>query len=358
MDETYRSQQLITCIGNKRKLINFIEEAVVDVKKRLGVEKPSFFDGFSGSGVVARMLKTHASLLVVNDLEDYSRVCNEGFLLDPFPIESVEVRHDIQWLNKNALEEQPRGFIEELYAPADDNDIKPGERVFYTNENAKIIDNIRRMINSLPTRSYYCCLAALLVKASIHCNTSGVFKGFHKHNGVGHFGGKGENALKRIKGRIVLEPPTFSSTPCKVEILQGDVNEAAELVEVDVAYYDPPYNQHPYGSNYFMLNLIASYKRPDVGGVSGIPTDWNRSAYNRSTAADALDDLVSKTKAKFVLLSYNNEGLVPEAQLRSILERYGSVEVRSKLYETYRGSRNLRNRSLKVEELLWVLKKS
>ena len=37
---------------------------------------------------------------------------------------------------------------------------------------------------------------------------------------------------------------------------------AKSCERVDIAYLDPPYNQHPYGSNYFMLNLIASYKKP------------------------------------------------------------------------------------------------
>ncbi|WP_436404851.1 DNA adenine methylase [Campylobacter jejuni] len=38
---------------------------------------------------------------------------------------------------------------------------------------------------------------------------------------------------------------------------------AKELDFFDVVYLDPPYNQHPYSSNYFMLNLIANYKKPE-----------------------------------------------------------------------------------------------
>jgi adenine-specific DNA-methyltransferase len=355
MDEAYRTQKLITCIGNKRKLLPFIEQEVLAIKKRLGRDKLSFFDGFSGSGAVARMFKAHADMLYVNDLEDYSRVCNECFLASPNAGKQKEIEETIRWLNEWSLTpKRPRGFIEELYAPADDAHVKPGERVFYTNENAKIIDNVRRKIDGLSDPKFY--LAPLLVKASIHCNTSGVFKGFHKKNGIGHFGGKGENALSRIKGRIVLEPPVFSEHQCYPVILQGDVNLTVEgVLDVDVAYYDPPYNQHPYGSNYFMLNLIANYKRPDVKGVSGIPNDWNRSAYNKRTAVGALEDLIAKTRAKFILLSYNNEGIIPEREVRLILERYGSLELRTMDYETYRGSRNLRNRSLQVKELLWVL---
>ena len=35
-----------------------------------------------------------------------------------------------------------------------------------------------------------------------------------------------------------------------------------EYADLDLAYFDPPYNQHPYGSNYFMLNLLVHYRRP------------------------------------------------------------------------------------------------
>ncbi|MDR0684304.1 MAG: DNA adenine methylase [Spirochaetaceae bacterium] len=39
--------------------------------------------------------------------------------------------------------------------------------------------------------------------------------------------------------------------------MNGDSNKIINNIpEVDLAYLDPPYNQHPYGSNYFMLNLI------------------------------------------------------------------------------------------------------
>ena len=55
---------------------------------------------------------------------------------------------------------------------------------------------------------------------------------------------------------------------------------------LDLLYLDPLYNQHPYGFNYFMLNLLCDYRRPErISRVSGIPRDWNRSPYNgRRTA--------------------------------------------------------------------------
>jgi len=71
-DPDYLSRQLLTCIGNKRALLGQIGRAVERVKRRLGKTRLRLFDAFSGSGVVSRFLKAHASLLVSNDLEDYA----------------------------------------------------------------------------------------------------------------------------------------------------------------------------------------------------------------------------------------------------------------------------------------------
>ncbi|MDR3182914.1 MAG: DNA adenine methylase, partial [Planctomycetaceae bacterium] len=69
-NEDYLTKQLITDLGNKRSLLDFVGQAVNKVKKQLGKEKLDLFDVFSGSGVVARYFKQHAGQLYVNDLEN------------------------------------------------------------------------------------------------------------------------------------------------------------------------------------------------------------------------------------------------------------------------------------------------
>ena len=70
-----------------------------------------------------------------------------------------------------------------------------------------------------------------------------------------------------------------------------------------------------------------------------------------------MDELIRDTDSKYVLLSYNNEGLITSDEIRGILSKYGEVTLKKQNYNTFRGSRNLNNRNLKVKELLWVLKK-
>ena len=78
----YLSSQLITYLGNKRKLVQYIEEEIVTIQQLLGRNLISF-DGFSGSGVVARMLKYHSDILCVNDMEPYSHIINQCYLSNP-----------------------------------------------------------------------------------------------------------------------------------------------------------------------------------------------------------------------------------------------------------------------------------
>jgi adenine-specific DNA-methyltransferase len=362
-NEVYLSRQLITYIGNKRNLLDFIGRALEKVKRRLGKKKLRLFDVFSGSGVVARYFKRDAELLLVNDLEAYTEVINRCYLANVSELDIPALRSLHEGLLAR-LRDKPlrRGFISELYAPEEDTRIKPRERVFYTSRNARYLDTARQYIDEIeePFRRFF--LAPLLAEASVHANTAGVFKGFYKdiRTGIGRFGGSGSDALSRIMGNIELPFPVFSDFECSLRIFRQDANLLARKAEeTDLAYLDPPYNQHPYGSNYFMLNLITDYKRPEgLSAVSGIPPDWNRSDYNKRGAAEkALSELAENTKAKYLLVSFNSEGFITTEGMKSLLGRIGRVEIMETPYNTFRGSRNLRNREIHVKEYLYLVEK-
>jgi len=365
-NEKYLTEQLITYIGNKRALLGFIGESINDIKRELDLDKLITFDGFAGSGVVSRYLKQHSSMVYSNDLEKYSATVTKSYLTNKSEIDLnllSEIYKEIDKLKKTT--QFGLGIIEELYSPKNTYDVKAGERCFYTNENAKIIDNIRRIIDTdlVPEKYKEIVLSNLLHKSSVHTNTSGVFKGFYKskNSGIGKFGGDGENALQRIMGEITLEENIFSEYECDYLVLNEDVNTAVEKIgRVNIAYFDPPYNQHPYSSNYHLLNTIHDYVRPEkISNVSGIRQDWNKSDYNyKQSAEKSLETLISKTNSDFILLSYNNEGIITSDKIFEILSDYGVVELKKREYNTFRGSRNLKDRENKVDELLYILKKN
>jgi adenine-specific DNA-methyltransferase len=361
--EDYLNKQIITYIGNKRALLSFIGNGLDIVIGRLNSSKLKIFDVFSGSGIVSRYFKRYSSKLIVNDLEKYSNVINNCYLSNYSDVDIHQLlKHYNSIIYKIENEELSSGFISKLYAPRSKNLIKKGERAFYTSRNAKYIDTVRQLIENIPIRYRDFFLAPLLSEASIHSNTAGVFKGFYKDSltGVGKFGGNNEDALLRILGDINLPFPIFSNFECDYEIHKGDSNVIAECVEeVDIAYIDPPYNQHPYGSNYFMLNLIVDYVEPlSVSQVSGIPDNWNRSVCNKKGQAYyTFIDLVNKIKAKYLLISFNSEGFISVSEMISLLKKVGKLKVLETKYNTFRGSRNLQDRNIHVKEYLYLVEK-
>ena len=382
----FLQNQLITYIGNKRALLDFIGEAVCEVQTRLGKSQLSCLDVFAGSGIVSRYLKQYASSITVNDLEQYSCIINRCYLSNKKQISLEELKtlhgnlckkidRKMASLEKSATGYKGAGFISELYAPADEEQIEKGERCFYTPYNAAYLDVARQLIEKeVPPELRDFFIAPLLSEASIHANTAGIFKGFYKNSktGTGQFGGNGRNALSRIRGKISLPFPVFSEFNCKSRVFSTDANLLVQEPSLydkafttdglfDLAYLDPPYNQHPYGSNYFMLNLIAEYRRPDaenISRVSGIPRDWNRSDYNKKRrVAEVFVELVRNVRARFVLVSFNSEGFIPKDEMIELLSSCGKVKVLEADYNAFRGSRNLSGREIHVKEYLFLVEK-
>lgn len=362
-DADYLSRQLITYIGNKRALLGRIGPIVERVKRRLGKDRLRIFDVFSGSGVVSRYFKAHASALISNDIEDYAAVIARCYLQNHSDVDLRSLSDVVDEINHRVeFDAFPRGFIEDLYAPKDENRITKHDRVFYTRDNARRLDAYRRLIGDEPPEMRDLLLAPLLSKASVHSNTAGIFKGFYKNRqtGIGQFGGTGSDALSRIKGKIVLEPPVMSRFECDWEARQEDANDAVRRVrDLDLAYLDPPYNQHPYGSNYFMLNLLVRYERPErVSRVSGIPAGWKRSGYNvKGNSLPLMRDLLHTLDARFILVSFNDEGFVSPPDMRALLEDIGTVEVIETPYNAFRGSRNFDHRPIHVTEQLFLVER-
>ncbi len=367
MEYTY--QKMLTCIGNKRSLIKNIEEIVEnDIMKALNKDKLNILDGFSGSSVVSRSLSKFSNRLYTNDLEKYSSTMTYCFLKKPSDEDKKKIYQHIDTMNKLA-ENGPyyEGIISEMYAPKDTNNIQEGERCFYTRENSLIIDTLRKYIDdNIEEHLFPYCITPLLIKASIHTNTGGVFKGFYKDKNtkIGKFGGTAENDLDRIKGKITLEYPLWNDNDYDVNVYNQDINLLIQDLpdDLDLIYYDPPYNEHPYSSNYFMLNIILTNKKPlKYSNISGIPNDWNRSNYNsikNKKAFTTMKELLSNSinKTKYILLSYNNEGTIQQEEWDEIFKEYNTKKYEIN-YGTYKASRNLKKRSKEVMEIMYLISK-
>ena len=181
----YLQSQLITYIGNKRALLDFIGKALSLVQKDLGKEKLNCLDIFAGSGIVSRYLKRFSSSITVNDLEIYASIISRCYLtnISDIDLEKLQsLHHTLTDKIDDEIAKNPicPGFITELYSPSDENNIQKGDRCFYTNYNARYLDIARQLIDKEVDDSYRdFFIAPLLSEASIHANTAGIFKGFY-----------------------------------------------------------------------------------------------------------------------------------------------------------------------------------
>jgi adenine-specific DNA-methyltransferase len=106
----------------------------------------------------------------------------------------------------------------------------------------------------------------------------------------------------------------------------------SRLDEVDLAYLDPPYNQHRYDSNYHVWETLVAWDDPEHYGVACKRTELRdpatRSVFNgRRTMPVALAEVVSRVAAEVVVLSYNNESWLSYAELHEVCAARGHVEV-------------------------------
>lgn len=372
----YCKRQLITYLGNKRRMVPMFQKLFSYLDPRVGI---NFLDGFAGSGIISRLAKTQANVtnLYSNDWEYYSFVLNSCFLQNMDQVSYENICKAIDWLNetKKIDFEGNQNFMYGNYSPRDDENIQFGERVFFTGQNARIIDNIRNKIHRryllssdrefAKVENYY-FLAPLLYEASIHNNTCGYFNSFYKHNGIGQFGGKNKNDLSRICGEIELDYPVFyNNFNCKTHVTQQCILKTLENIYVDVAYFDPPYNKHPYGTYYFLLNEIAEWNLGvDVpSNLRGQSSDWKRSKFNSFSECETVfEQMIEKCNSHKIWVSYNSNGLIPTDKMELILSKYGTVERKEFSHQTYekllgQGKKFRQKEIPKITENIFILNK-
>jgi adenine-specific DNA-methyltransferase len=412
LGEKYLSGQIITYMGNKRKLLPIIGELVDKIQMELG-RSLTIGDGFAGSGIVSRLLKTKASELYTNDLAGYSRTLNTCYLATPDAETLRQIEVYVTAANKlasaaagtsaagtqasaagtqasaagtsaagtqasaagtsaagtQASAAGTSAWISGNWAPATP-EITEHDRVYFTYENGKRIDVLRDYITTLPPLYQPYLLAPLLVECSIHNNTNGQFSAFYKDANAekGAYGGKGSVDLKRIIQPITLPLPLFDPHPCKTVISQMDTNAWAKNLKqkLDIVYYDPPYNKHPYNIYYFLLDIINTWDKtiPIPATNRGQPDDRVKSVYNSfNKATEALEDLLIHTKASYIILSYNDGGIIPIPTLDALLAKHGEevnkIPIDHKTYNRLKGISNYkREKEYKaVKEFMYVVKK-
>lgn len=338
--------------GCKTKLLDYIENTVNSLNLKSGA---IFFDVFSGTSAVGKHFKKLGFTVYANDFLEFAYAiacCNIRLNEEPKFKKlqnKINIKSATDVLNYLNEIDTKADFITKNYSPFNGN-----ERKYLSIENAKKTDTVRRLINDwkisglINDDEYYYLLTSLLESINLVSNVTGTYAAFLKT--------WDNRALKKM----ILKAPIIIPSKHVNKAFKCDANIVVTKVKSDVLYLDPPYNSRQFAANYFFLELIAEgwfNKKPKIYGQSGMrPYEHQKSRYSmKNEACKALENLVQNAKTKYIILSYNDEGIIPLESIKKILLKRGEIEIFSKDHKRYRAI-NQDGTKIKTNEVLFLLK--
>lgn len=353
-------------IGSKLSLLSFLERNILDFLDSRS--QRVFFDIFAGTGIVGRHFKKLGFHIIANDIQYYSYCLNRAYIsLNNQPQFSKIIKRlsppssllfydavDIVLDYLSSLSGM-EGFVYRNYCLGGTSQTE-FFRQYFTDENGKLCDAIRTQVeewhnnNLISEDEYFYLLASLIESIDKVANTASVYGAFLKH-------------IKQ-SARKPLRLERIEIIPSKKlhQVYNCDGSKLVEQVQCDILYIDPPYNQRQYCTNYHVLETIARYDEPILYGATGLREYQHQKSdfCYKAKALKALEDLIRRAKARYIFLSYNNEGIMSENEILSTMKPYGIVELRKEAYRRFRADMDGENRRYKTDgviEYLFCLKK-
>ncbi|HWF17481.1 MAG TPA: DNA adenine methylase [Acidimicrobiales bacterium] len=291
---------MIKYLGSKRRLIPVLSEICHAAGARTAL------DLFTGTTRVAQAFKAQGVHVTAVDSARYAHVFARAY------VEADAASTDMGALGAavahlNALP-GTEGYVTEVFSR---------QARFFQPHNAARIDAVRDAIEAEFARSalYPILLTSLIEAADRVDSTTGVQMAYVKAWAPRSF-----NPLQ-------LRVPELLEGPGRA--VKGDAVELAPtLGHFDLAYLDPPYNQHRYFTNYHVWETLVAWDAPEAYGVARKRIDARdpstRSAFNsKRTMADALGAVVAAADCDLLVLSYNDESWLALAELEAICAQPG-----------------------------------
>ena len=295
---------MIKYLGSKRALMPVLESLFA------ASGASSAVDLFTGTTRVAGAMKQLGMHATAVDTASYSEVFSKTFIeLDSTTVDVKELEAAISYLNSLA---GSSGYFTEVFCE---------KARFFQVTNGEKIDAIRNAIESEFKTSwmYFPLLSSLLIAADKVDSTTGVQMAYLK------------TWSRRSFMNLELKVPDL--LPGQGASIRSDASEAVSSIgEVDLAYLDPPYNQHRYFGNYHIWETLVRWDEPEYYGIANKRIDArdssNKSEFNsKLSLPSALRKLISNLDTKTLVLSYNNESWLSRRELTDMCSRFEAVRI-------------------------------
>jgi adenine-specific DNA-methyltransferase len=307
---------LIKYLGSKRTLVPVLGHLAA------ASGATTALDLFTGTTRVARAFKQQGLHVTAVDTASYSEVFAKTWI----QLDSNDFDHDGLEIAIARLNSLPGfdGYFTQKFCI---------EARFFQPANGQRVDAIRDAIETdyKGTEFYDPLLTSLVLATDKVDSTTGVQMAFLKQ------------WTGRSKSPIQLKDPDLIGGAGKA--IRGDATQIiADLEPVDLAYLDPPYNQHRYFGNYHIWESLIRWDKPETYGIANKRIDTkdesNKSAFNsRKTMPQALAKVIRETKAKTLMLSFNNESWITAQDLINIACDRGHVRIVDIDFKRYVGSK-------------------
>jgi adenine-specific DNA-methyltransferase len=306
---------MIKYLGSKRTLI----PALTELGRASGAK--TALDLFTGTTRVAQAFKRLGITVTASDVASYAECFAKTWIeIDANQINQLELTLALAELS--ALPGKAGYFTEKFCL----------EARFFQPRNGERIDAIRERIESdyRDTWLYYPLLTSLLLAADRVDSTTGIQMAYLK------------SWASRSGKQLELRDPEL--IPGAGFSIRGDALAVAkDLPAVDLAYLDPPYNQHRYFGNYHIWESLVRWDKPETYGIANKRIDARdssmKSPFNsKKTMPSALAQLVSELNCETMVLSYNNESWLSRSDLLDIASTRGHVEILDFDFKRYVGS--------------------
>jgi adenine-specific DNA-methyltransferase len=288
---------MIKYLGSKRTLLPTILDAV-----RRTTDARTILDLFSGTARVGHALKAAGYRVLSNDHNAYAAALARCYVQadadDVFEKAALLVREF------NGLRGAPGYFTETFCVKSR----------FFQPKNGARVDAIREAIarKGLDPELEAVMLTSLMEAADRVDSTTGLQMAYLKS-----WAPRAHNDLE-LRVPEVLPRAKFG----KARAVRLDAFEAAATLEADVAYVDPPYNQHSYLGNYHVWESLVLWDKPEVYGVACKRVDvrTRRSDFNsRRLFKGEMERLLATIRAPVLVVSFNDEGYLSREELESML---------------------------------------
>ncbi|HVW79504.1 MAG TPA: DNA adenine methylase [Mycobacteriales bacterium] len=289
---------VIKYLGSKRALVPVLGALACAVEARTAV------DLFTGTTRVAQELKRRGIAVTAVDLATYSEALSQCYIATDGA--AVDVSALDEALAELSRLPGRRGYFTETFCES---------ARFFQPRNGMRVDAIRDELEASYAGSplFPILLTALMLAADRVDSTTGVQMAYLKE------------WAPRAHRDLELRRPEL--IPGCGRSIRGDASAiVGELPRADLAYVDPPYNQHRYFTNYHVWETLVRWDAPAHYGVAckriDSRDDATKSVFNRrAEMPGALRSVLSRLSADVVVVSYNDEAWVaPDDIARWLLD--------------------------------------